>query len=57
MGVYSASIPSLADIPDGASIGVPNDTDNYARAIDFLNALGLLENAPTDPEAISEING
>ena len=57
MGVYSASITSLADIPDGASIGVPNDTDNYARAIDFLNALGLLENAPTDPEAISEING
>lgn len=57
MGVYSASITSLADIPDGASIGVPNDTDNYARAIDFLNALGLLENAPTDPEQISEING
>ena len=57
MGVYSKKYKSLAELPDGASIGVPNDTDNYGRAIDLLNALGLLENAPTDPEAIKEING
>lgn len=57
MGVYSKKFKSLAELPDGASIGVPNDTDNYGRAIDLLNALGLLENAPTDPEAIKEING
>ena len=57
MGVYSATYKSLTELPDGASIGVPNDTDNYGRAIDLLNALGLLEGAPTDPEKINEING
>ena len=57
MGIYSEKITSLDDLPEGASIGVPNDTDNYGRAIDFLNGIGLLENAPTDPEKISEING
>ncbi len=57
MGVYSEKIKALTDIPDGASIGVPNDTDNYGRAIDLLNALGLLNGAPIDPEAINEING
>jgi len=56
MGVYSQKITALADLPDGASIGVPNDTDNYGRAIDLLNALGLLNGAPTDMTAISEIN-
>ena len=57
MGVYSQSVASLSDLKDGASIGVPNDTDNYGRAIDFLNSLGLLEGAPTSPDEISKING
>lgn len=57
MGVYSDKYTSLEELPDGASIGVPNDTDNYSRAIDFLNALGLLSGAPTEPEAMSQING
>ena len=57
MGVYSKKYTSLNELPEGAEIGVPNDTDNYGRAIDLLNALGLLENAPIDPEAIKEING
>lgn len=57
MGVYSKKYTSLNELPEGAEIGVPNDTDNYGRAIDLLNALGLLQNAPIDPEAIKEING
>ena len=57
MGVYTEKYKTLEEIPDGATIGVPNDTDNYGRAIDFLNALGLLNGAPTDPEKITEING
>lgn len=56
MGVYSDKVKALADLADGASIAVPNDTDNYGRAIDLLNALGLLNGAPTDPAAITEIN-
>ena len=57
MGVYSAKAKSLSELPDGAEIGVPNDTDNYGRAIELLNTLGLLNGAPVDPEAIKEING
>ncbi len=56
MGVYSQKIKALSELQDGASIGVPNDTDNYARAIDLLNALGLLNNAPTDTQSITQIN-
>lgn len=56
MGLYSQKITALTDLADGSSIGVPNDTDNYGRAIDFLNSLGLLNSAPTDPEKIGEIN-
>lgn len=56
MGLYSQKITSLTDLQDGASIAVPNDTDNYGRAIELLNALGLLSNAPTSPESITEIN-
>ncbi len=57
MGVYSKSAKTLSDLLDGDVIGVPNDTDNYGRAIDFLNALGLLDGAPTSPDEISKING
>lgn len=56
MGVYSKNVKALSELPDGAVIGVPNDTDNYGRAIDLLNALGLLNGAPTDPAKINEIN-
>lgn len=56
MGLYSKKINSLSELKDGASIAVPNDTDNYARAIDLLNALGLLNNAPSDVESIAKIN-
>lgn len=56
MGLYSQKVTSLTDLQDGASIAVPNDTDNYGRAIDLLNALGLLNGAPTSPESITEIN-
>ena len=56
MGVYSKNVKALSELPDGSVIGVPNDTDNYGRAIDLLNALGLLNGAPTDPAKINEIN-
>ena len=56
MGLYSDKVTALNDLKDGALIAVPNDTDNYGRAIELLNALGLLNNAPTSPESITEIN-
>jgi len=57
MGVYSQKVTSLSELKDGRGIGVPNDTDNYGRAVELLNTLGLLENAPLDPESNREING
>ena len=42
MGIYSLKVNSIAELPDGAEIGVPNDTDNCNRALELLVAKGLL---------------
>ena len=42
MGIYSEKYSSLDEIPDGASIGIPNDPDNGLRAVDLLVQKGLL---------------
>ncbi|MDR0898648.1 MAG: metal ABC transporter substrate-binding protein [Oscillospiraceae bacterium] len=48
MGVFKGKTEALADLPDGATIGVPNDTSNEARALLLLETLGLIE---LNPEA------
>ena len=53
MGIYSKKYNTLNAIPDGATIGVPNDTDNCDRALDLLVAKGLL-NGKTTPEALND---
>ncbi|KAA0969695.1 MetQ/NlpA family ABC transporter substrate-binding protein [Aureimonas fodinaquatilis] len=42
IGLYSRKHASLADIPDGASIGIPNDPSNGGRALHLLAANDLL---------------
>ncbi|RKM60155.1 ABC transporter substrate-binding protein [Butyrivibrio sp. XB500-5] len=42
MGIYSQKYTKLDEIPDGAEIGIPNDPDNGARALDLLVQKGLL---------------
>ncbi|SDA42307.1 D-methionine transport system substrate-binding protein [Butyrivibrio sp. INlla18] len=42
MGIYSEKYTAVADLPDGASIGIPNDPDNASRALDLLVQKGLL---------------
>lgn len=42
MGIYSLKVNSIDELPDGAEIGVPNDTDNCNRALELLVAKGLL---------------
>ncbi|MBO4458901.1 MAG: MetQ/NlpA family ABC transporter substrate-binding protein [Butyrivibrio sp.] len=42
MGIYSEKYTAIADLPDGAEIGIPNDPDNGERAIDLLVQKGLL---------------
>ncbi len=42
LGLYSQKHQSLADIPQGAEIAIPNDPSNQARALFVLNGAGLL---------------
>ena len=48
MGIYSTKITDLADLPDGAKVGIPNDGTNGARALLLLESAGLIT---LDPEA------
>lgn len=48
MGVFKGKGESLEDIQDGAVIGIPNDTSNGARALQLLEAQGLIT---LDPES------
>jgi D-methionine transport system substrate-binding protein len=42
LSLYSKQYKSLAEIPNGAQIAIPNDETNQARAISVLAANGLL---------------
>jgi D-methionine transport system substrate-binding protein len=43
MGIYSKKIPSLADLKDNATIAIPNDPTNEARALRLLQQQGIIE--------------
>ncbi|MFI6361847.1 MetQ/NlpA family ABC transporter substrate-binding protein [Nocardia sp. NPDC050630] len=43
LGLYSKKHKSLADLPQGAEIAIPNDPTNQARALFVLQAAGLLK--------------
>lgn len=43
MGVYSKNIKSVDDIKDGATIAIPNDPSNEARALRLLAKAGLIK--------------
>ncbi|MCL2699054.1 MAG: MetQ/NlpA family ABC transporter substrate-binding protein [Defluviitaleaceae bacterium] len=46
LGLYPGRMSSLSDITDGATIAVPNDTTNGARALLMLEAAGLITMPP-----------
>jgi D-methionine transport system substrate-binding protein len=52
-GVYSQELTDLADLAEGAQIGVPNDTSNMGRALDLLDTEGVITLADTGEEAPS----
>jgi len=55
MGIYSNTFKSLDEIADGASIAIPNDPTNAARAFLILEDVGLITlNADSDPLTVSE---
>ncbi|MFJ6570331.1 MetQ/NlpA family ABC transporter substrate-binding protein [Streptomyces sp. NPDC091292] len=43
LGVYSKNVKKLTDLKDGASIALPNDTTNEARALKLLADNGLIK--------------
>jgi D-methionine transport system substrate-binding protein len=52
LGLYPGKSKSLAHVPDGAHIAVPNDTTNEARALLLLQSAGLIR--LKDPNSLSE---
>ena len=49
MSAYAGKTASLDELADGATVAVPNDTTNEARALLLLQTAGLIElNDPTD---------
>ncbi len=48
LGLYAGKSSDLNNIPENAQIGVPNDTTNEARALQLLEANGIIT---LDPEA------
>ena len=47
LGLYSATLARVEEIPDGAQIAIPNDPTNGARALHLLADHGLLTVADT----------
>lgn len=55
MGLYSQRHKSLASVPDGATVTVPADPVNTARALNILAALGWVQLKPSvNPVTVSE---
>ncbi|MFS0704926.1 MetQ/NlpA family ABC transporter substrate-binding protein [Cellulomonas sp. 179-A 9B4 NHS] len=50
-GLYSESVESVEDIPDGGTIGITNDPGNQSRALDLLVEAGLITLAETEGDA------
>jgi len=46
MGVYSLKVKSLADLPQGARVGIPNDPSNGSRALLVLAAQQVIALKP-----------
>lgn len=55
MGLYSSRHKSLAAVPDGATVTLPADPVNAARALNILAALGWVQIKPgVNPSSVSE---
>ncbi|GAA3224008.1 MetQ/NlpA family ABC transporter substrate-binding protein [Oerskovia jenensis] len=46
-GFYSTKVDSLAALPDGAVVGIPNEPSNVGRALTILAEAGVIELGPT----------
>jgi D-methionine transport system substrate-binding protein len=46
IALYSKKVKTFADLPEGATIGIPNDPSNGGRALKLLEANGLIKVKP-----------
>ncbi|WP_413452912.1 MetQ/NlpA family ABC transporter substrate-binding protein [Georgenia phoenicis] len=54
-GIYSDHHDSLEDVPDGATVAVPNDASNMARAYLLLEKIGWIEvDESADPAMLTQ---
>ncbi|WP_369130710.1 MetQ/NlpA family ABC transporter substrate-binding protein [Modestobacter roseus] len=51
LGLYSDTLTDLADLPDGATVAIPNDPTNAGRALELLAANDLITLADTGDSA------
>lgn len=50
LGAYSRRFDTLAELPDGADVAIPNDASSIGRSLILLQTAGLIRlNDPTDP--------
>lgn len=50
LGAYSRRFDTLAELPDGADVAIPNDASSIGRSLVLLQTAGLIRlNDPTDP--------
>ena len=56
-GIYSEKIEDIADLADGAKVGISNDPSNQARALDLLVQEGALEKVEGDDVSIVDYEG
>ncbi|GAA3024493.1 MetQ/NlpA family ABC transporter substrate-binding protein [Kitasatospora sp. NPDC058063] len=59
LGVYSKKVKAIADLPDGATIGLPNDATNEGRALKLLadNKLITLKDGVTTAATPADVTG
>lgn len=56
MGIYGGKTAALADLADGAIIGIPNDPSNEVRALELLKALGIINLPETYDTTITALD-
>ena len=56
LGLYSETLTAVADLPDGATVAIPNDPTNAARALRLLEANDLLTLADTGDAAPTSLD-
>ena len=54
LALYSKSVDAWEDLPEGASIALPNDASNESRALLLLAAAGLIETTDA-PSTVADI--